>query len=162
MARGCLEDRLFSVYCHITPNGKMYIGISCDPKNRWGSNGCNYGKNYRFYRAIKKYGWGAISHTILFAGLKLEQAKEIEIDLINRWHLTDFKHGYNLRDGGDGTFSLESRQKMSKSRMGNKNSVGRTYSDEVKAKISESVKRYYAEHPKKKKRKENEVQLCLF
>lgn len=150
MGRSRVNDT-YSVYCHTSPNGKRYVGISCNPQKRWGKNGQNYAKNYRFSRAIKKYGWKNITHTILFAGLKIEQAKEIEIGLISKWHLTDFKYGYNIREGGDGAFSLESRKKMGKSRLGNHNYADH-HTEETKKKVSEGLKRYYAEHPKKKKR----------
>lgn len=31
-----MEDKLFTVYRHTSPSGKVYIGITCqDVKNRW-------------------------------------------------------------------------------------------------------------------------------
>lgn len=48
----------YTVYRHISPSGKVYIGITCmKPEYRW-----NHGKEYKeidqpvFSRAIKKYG----------------------------------------------------------------------------------------------------------
>jgi len=47
----------FSVYQHVSPNGKKYIGITSLPvKLRW-KNGTNYRNNPHFTHAIKKYGW---------------------------------------------------------------------------------------------------------
>lgn len=137
----------YSVYCHISPNGKRYVGItSTNPEKRW-RNGRGYENNFHFYRAIQKYGWDAFDHVILHSDLSREDAIRTEIDLIEAWNLTDRRYGYNLRDGGDGSFSEESRKKMSLSRIGNKNSAGITLSSETRKKISESLKSYYSEHP---------------
>ena len=115
------------------------------PQKRW-ANGAGYKKNFYFYRAIKKYGWNAFEHEILYQDLSLEEAKAIEIDLISKWKLTDKQFGYNLREGGDGAFTIESRQKMSLSRLENKNCVGRKIPEAQRAKISKSLKVYYSAH----------------
>ena len=115
------------------------------PQKRW-ANGAGYKKNFYFYRAIKKYGWNAFEHEILYQDLTLEEAKAIEIDLISKWKLTDKQFGYNLREGGDGAFTIESRQKMSLSRLENKNCVGRKIPEAQRAKISKSLKVYYSAH----------------
>jgi group I intron endonuclease len=134
-----------SVYCHVSPNGKMYIGISLNPIKRW-SSGNGYKNNQAFYDDIQEYGWDAFEHVILYSDLTIDEAKRIEADLIKQWQLTDSDYGYNLRDGGDGSFSERSRQKMSLSRLNNKNSVGNKLSDETKKKISLSLKEYYSCH----------------
>ena len=55
----------WTVYMHITPNNKKYIGITSQiPNKRW-RNGKGY-KKCLFLNAIKKYGWGNIKHEILF------------------------------------------------------------------------------------------------
>lgn len=139
--------RNYLVYCHTSPSGKRYVGITgTSAEQRW-SNGSGYKKNFYFYRAIQKYGWDSFQHTILFEGLTLEEAKSIEIRLIKEWNLTDKQFGYNLREGGDGSFTIESRMKMSASRIGNKNRVGRMIPKEQRIKISNSLKAYYSTHP---------------
>ena len=71
----------YFVYCHKSPSGKKYVGISqMSPQKRW-ANGAGYKKNFYFYRAIKKYGWNAFEHEILYQDLTLEEAKAIEIFL---------------------------------------------------------------------------------
>lgn len=135
----------YSVYCHISPSGKKYVGISNNPIKRW-NNGKGYAKNYLFFRAIVKYGWDNFQHNILYNNLTLEQAGEIEKELIDKWHLTNPSYGYNLREGGNGKFSNNSRKLMSISRIGNKNSVGNKLSDRTKEKISNSLKNYYKTH----------------
>ena len=136
----------FYVYCHTSPSGKKYVGISINPKKRWGS-GRGYKKNYRFWRAINKYGWDNIQHDILASDLTEQEAVEMEKKLVAEWNLTDFEYGYNLREGGDGSLSEYSRSLMSKSRIGNTNAKGKTPSDEVRSRISLSLKKYYSEHP---------------
>ena len=49
-------NKKYTVYKHIFPNDKIYIGITCNsPKTRWGNQGYGY-KNQLVGRAIKKYG----------------------------------------------------------------------------------------------------------
>lgn len=46
-----MEDKLFTVYRHTSPSGKVYIGITCqDVKNRW-QNGKTYRESTHFRRA---------------------------------------------------------------------------------------------------------------
>lgn len=132
----------YCVYCHTSPSNRKYVGISCDAKKRW-NEGRGYSKNYIFYRAIRKYGWDNIKHEILYDGLTLEEAKEIESKLISEWNLTDRKYGYNLSSLKDGLCE-ESKMLMSLSRIGNNNCEGRVLSSETKQKISCSLKKYYS------------------
>ena len=40
-----MENKCYTVYMHICPNGKKYIGITKQkPIKRWGYNGINYKK----------------------------------------------------------------------------------------------------------------------
>ena len=52
----CLVNKNYCVYEHIFPNGKKYIGISCDAEKRW-RNGKGYETQPKIARAINKYGW---------------------------------------------------------------------------------------------------------
>lgn len=93
-------NRNFSVYIHIFPNNKVYIGItSKNPKDRW-----DYGHGYLHQNvmnnAIKKYGWNNIEHKILFTNLTMEEAEEKEIELIRQYNSTDRSFGYNISTGG--------------------------------------------------------------
>ena len=59
----------YTVYRHICPNNKMYIGITRKkPEDRF-LNGQGYFDNKKFYKDIKKYGWDNIKHEILFENL---------------------------------------------------------------------------------------------
>lgn len=98
-------EKLYCVYRHTSPSGKVYIGITSkkNPEHRW-----NKGKNYRnsvyFSKAIKKYGWENIKHEILFSNLKEECAKNLEISLIR--HYKNLGISYNITDGGEGVTGL--------------------------------------------------------
>lgn len=104
-------------------------------------------KNYRFMRAIKKYGWDAFQHIILAENLTVDEARDLEKELIDKWKLTDYNHGYNLREGADGTPCDEARARMSASRKGNKNGVGRVIPPDMRERISKTLKEYYMTHP---------------
>lgn len=158
----------WTVYRHISPSGKIYIGItSRDPKRRW-----NCGKSYehciKFYAAIQKYGWDNIKHEILFTSLSEERAKKLEIELIR--HYKWMSISYNLTDGGDGWLgyhhsdatkeklsllnsgennpmygkhlSEEAKQKLREQNLGELNPMfGKTHSEEAKQKISQKNKK---------------------
>lgn len=116
----------YTVYRHISPSGKVYIGITCmKPEYRW-----NHGKGYKeidqpvFSRAIKKYGWDNITHEILYSGLTEKDAKNLEINLIKQYKSLGLS--YNITDGGDGGRGLHNKRKK--------------MSDETKLKMSKSRK----------------------
>ena len=118
--------RNYKVYKHTSPNGKVYIGITCrSVKERWGSNGNGYKGNTHFYNAIKKYGWDNFKHEILFDGLSKAEACNKEIELISVYNSTDEKHGYNNSTGGEygasgRKISQETRDAISKKVTGKK------------------------------------------
>lgn len=127
----------YSVYMHISPYGKRYIGITMrNPLKRWGRNGYNYRFNRHFYNAILKYGWDNFEHIILFTNLSKEEAEEKEIELIKKYNTTDLRFGYNYENGGNsiGKHSEETKRKISKSHRGMK------HTEYTKKKISNSKK----------------------
>lgn len=139
----------YSVYRHISPSGKMYVGItSQEPEKRW-QRGRGYVRNAYFNRAIKKYGWDSFKHEILLNNLTKEQAELAEILFIGYWDLTNQERGYNLSHGGDtiGKHSEKSKLKMSQAHRGkvvstetrdkiSKASLGRKHTKEYRAHMS--------------------------
>jgi len=126
----------YCVYKHTAPSGKVYIGITSKrPQTRW-ANGAGYVGNPHFARAIEKYGWDAITHEVLLAGLTKEEAEAAEVRLIREYRSAERDFGYNIDLGGNavGRASEETRAKMSASRKGHPTSI------ETRAKISESHK----------------------
>lgn len=139
-----MEERNYTVYRHIAPNGKMYVGITSQkPEKRW-NGGRGYGYNTYFAHAIQKYGWDNFEHEIIEEHLTKEQAELKEVELIKRWDLTNRDRGYNLSHGGDaiGKHSEESKRKMSESQR------GKVISQETREKIAKANlgKTHTAEH----------------
>lgn len=111
---------MYTVYMHVTPSKKIYIGITRQkPVKRW-LNGKGYqGQDY-FYNAILKYGWDNIEHKILFTGLTKAEAEEKEIELIAQYKSNVRECGYNIQNGGSATgkFSEETIEKLRAANLG--------------------------------------------
>lgn len=121
------NKKLFCVYKHTCPNGKVYIGITCqNPIKRW-KGGSGYQNNKHFYSAILKYGWDNIKHEILLDSLAEQEAKDVEISLIAKHQSNDREFGYNNTCGGDGVNGYIhdeiTKTKMKKARRKNQHSV---------------------------------------
>lgn len=140
--------KLFVLYKHTTPSGKIYIGITCsETKKRWGSNGVNYKSSTYFYQAIKKYGWDNIKHEILVLDLTETEAKKLEIETIAKYKADNRKHGYNTHVGGStGWYGKKLpeyvKQKMSLAQK------GRKATEETKKKLREARKKQKSPVPK--------------
>lgn len=152
---------MWSVYVHIFPNQKYYVGItSKKPELRWGHKGNNYCRQTYLYNAIQKYGWDNIEHDIIASNLTEDEAKKFEMVLIDKLDCK-YPNGYNLTSGGDGVkgfgcfgekngmygkiHSEETKQKISSSRknklVGSENPFyGKHHSEESKEKISKNNK----------------------
>lgn len=124
----------YCIYKHTSPNGKVYIGQTCqNPKNRFGKNGYRYKNCTLFYNAIQKYGWDNFRHEILFEGLTQEESNQKEIELIREYRSNERSFGYNLQEGGNnGSPTDETRRRMSDWQ------IGKVLSEETKQKISMS------------------------
>lgn len=136
-----MESLNYTVYCHISPSGKRYIGITSKvPEKRW-DNGRGY-RGPAFKHAIDKYGWDNIEHIILATGLSQEEAFQMEKDLIEKYQTRDSKYGYNITPGG------ESHKLSDLGRKNVSEGLKRYYADpKAHQKISDARKRYYQEHP---------------
>lgn len=134
-------ENSWSVYIHITPNNKYYVGITkFKPSYRWGKNGYGY-REQLFWKAIQKYGWNNIQHIVLAENLSKEWACRLEQDLIWKYQSNNPKYGYNLSIGGDSNAgyhqSEEAKLKISAaSKVGGFN--GHTHTKESREKISKS------------------------
>lgn len=127
----------YTVYMHITPSGKRYIGITCrKPEYRW-NNGNGYEANKHFYSAINKYGWDNIKHVIVLSGVSKERACEVEKNLISKFDTTNSEKGYNHSTGGECgsagvAFTEERRRKIGEAHKGMKHTA------EARKKMSEA------------------------
>lgn len=109
------------VYKHISPSGKVYVGITSNVKKRWAANGYYYHlSDTIFSRALKKYGWNSFKHIIVYEGLTKERACAIEIELIA--YYKDRNMSYNIAKGGvgySGNHSLKHIEHRTESRINN-------------------------------------------
>lgn len=112
------------IYCHISPEGKKYIGQSINPKKRWGGG---YTKNSEFERDIKKFGWDCFNHKIL-AEVELSDKTELrkhllilEEEMIVKYN-TLYPNGYNLETQGKLKLTCDDvKQRISQKLIGNTN-----------------------------------------
>lgn len=133
------EERKWCVYCHTSPSGKKYIGITgeSNPSKRWGSTGNGYLRcksNGEFqqpamaYAVIKYPDWDKWKHEILLSRLTKVEAEEKEIEFIDKYNTRNSIYGYNINPGGSVAagkdhpmygkhHTEETRQKMSKAKI---------------------------------------------
>ena len=128
----------YTLYKHIAPNGRVYIGITSQaPKRRW-QGGTGYKNNSYFCRAIKKYGWDSFTHEIIAENLTQDEAKQKEIEYIALYKSNIRKYGYNISSGGESkkgtTISDWHKRQISKA------SKNRVVSDDTRKKLSVSSK----------------------
>lgn len=133
------QDGSYAVYCHTTPDGKKYIGMTNMPiKTRFGKG--NHYPTPRFKAAIDRFGWNNIEHEVLEYGLTREQASESEIKYINQFNTLNPDYGYNVATGGihgyvpDRTITKETKLKLSIAHQGMKASA------QTRKKLSDSHK----------------------
>lgn len=120
-----MTESSYCVYCHTSPSGKRYIGVTKrKPEKRW-NYGLGYADNSYFSNAIRKYGWRSFKHEILFSGLTEDEASKKEKELIKLYKTTDRSLGYNIDLGGICT--------------------GKLLSDETKRKIGDSHRGKYTD-----------------
>ena len=93
------EDR-FCVYIHELPDGRKYIGMTQQNPEKRFRNGYGYRFNDAFFSEITKIGWENINHVIVSSGLTIEEAAQLEIELIREYDTTSIMHGFNRDCGG--------------------------------------------------------------
>ena len=144
------EERKYCVYCHTSPSGKVYIGMTGQRlERRWRKNGEGYKHCVYFWRAIQKYGWKNFKHEVLFDNLTANEACRVERLLIALFDTQNEEVGYNIGSGGDTPMlgqhlSEEHKQKISKSMIGknageNNYWYGKHLPEEIRKKMSESL-----------------------
>jgi len=116
--------------------------------------------NKILYKSIRKYGLENFSFDVIYQSKDTEHCKNV----MENFFIHEYKsfigfedcYGYNMTLGGDGTFgskrpkSKEFRKKHSKLMSKNNPRTGYRYTDEEKQKRSETMKKFYSEHPEKR------------
>lgn len=85
---------MFYVYMHTFPNGKIYVGQTKKPIDRW-LNGEGYRDNEEMYRDILKYGWNNIKHEIIATFGQETDAIRCEAVMIFHLNSENKEIGYN-------------------------------------------------------------------
>lgn len=130
-------------------NNKVYIGFDSNWPKRKSIHKCNSTKlDYKFYRAIRKYGWHNFKWEILYQSKDRDYTKNIiENQFIIEYD--SFVNGYNSTMGGEGVFGVkiqftkERRLHMSRIMKGNnhgKGNKGKKHSDTRKLNLSKAKK----------------------
>lgn len=130
-------DRKYTIYEHVSKDGKRYIGITSQKLSlRW-RKGEGYAKNIHFYRSIQKYGWDGFQHNIIAENVNEDEAKRMEKELIKKYNTTNPKYGYNMTEGGETRQPCpEHVKKILSAKLKNVRK-----SEEVRKKMSEAAKK---------------------
>ena len=95
-----LVNDMFCVYIHELPDGRKYVGMTRSiPEERF-NNGKGYVNNTAFYAEIVKTGWNNIKHVIVAEGLNINEAANLEVELIREYNTTSMEYGFNTHKGG--------------------------------------------------------------
>lgn len=134
-------ENKWNLYRHITPSGKVYIGITSQkPEYRWNNgNGYLHSRKTKFKSSILKYGWDNIKHEVLFTNLNEDAAKRLEVELIR--HYKNLGISLNHTDGGEGVKGMTPWNKGIKVPYEKSNKLrGKKLSEEHRRKLSISHK----------------------
>lgn len=121
---------MFTIYLHRNLlNNKVYIGLTKFTMHRRWLYHISKSKNPKqyFHTAILKYGIDCWEHEILETCHSLKDAENAEIKWIQYYKSNDKNFGYNQTSGGKTT----------------------VFTDDIKQKISSSLRKYYKENPDK-------------
>lgn len=116
-----MASETYTLYRHVSPEGKTYIGITSRPLwVRWQKGGSAYRKNPYFAEDIRRFGWDSFKHESLKEGLTQEEAEALEVEYIEKGRTYEREHGYNIKIGTayGGRFTEESKRKISEAQKG--------------------------------------------
>lgn len=137
------DEKKYSVYKHTSPEGKVYIGCTGDnPKDRWHKR---YDHNIELSKDIETMGWDKFEHTVIESNMSMDDAYNLEKELIRMYKSNDPRYGYNKSIGGKVNSGMirseEYKKKMSEALQGEKHPLyGKRHSEESKRKMSESTR----------------------
>lgn len=134
-----------------TVNAKQYVGITNNLQRRWGRHR-NANDGQFLHSAILKHGIDSFVFTHFANAFDVDGAKSIERMLILE-HNTFAPNGYNLTEGGDGTFGYKHNESSkNKSRESNK----KTWADpELRKDLGEKISKAKKGKPNGNKGKPN-------
>lgn len=151
------KEQSYTVYMHIFPNGKKYVGITGQTlKERWRTGGNGYKPQKLLWRAIQKYGWENVMHVVIAENLTVEEAGALEKKAISAYDTNNILYGYNQSIGGENSpigvkRSKETREKLRISHLGQTGNKGHHLSEDQKRYLSEiNTGKHLSEETKRK------------
>lgn len=137
-----INSKLCGIYSITSKtDGKRYIGqtiVSFEKRWKRHKHDLNKGihKNPHLQSSWNKYGDDNFDFEIIEECIEIN-TDEAEIFWIFTFRTLNNEYGYNIKTGGkNGRMSEESKDKLSKSQMGNQNTLGLKHSEKTKLKIS--------------------------
>lgn len=124
------NEKKYTVYMHVFPDGKRYVGATRQAlRKRW-RNGRGYKNQKRLFDAIASAGWDNIDHVVVEENLLETEAQALERKLIAEYKTQDERFGYNTKNGGQvfGEHSEEFLTALRERMTDNKYCVGRKLS----------------------------------
>ncbi len=128
--------KTFSVYIiTCVTNKKKYVGLTCQEVRKRISNGKKY--RGKLGAAVKELGWENFTWEVVASDMTLEDAKNLEKQLIAQFDTRNDKYGYNCTVGGECRLighaqSAETRKKISNT------SKSKEFSKEHRERISQA------------------------
>lgn len=127
----------FTIYRHITPDGKSYIG--CTSKTiyeRWQFGYCHSPK---FDAMVKLYGWRGMQHETLAVVADEDTAYHIEQEMIAKYQTNNPEYGYNVSCGGKATYAGLKHTEETKDKI-RKANTGAIFTEEHRKNLSNALK----------------------
>ena len=123
-------------------NGKVYIGFDSNWPNRKSVHKSNLKLdkfNYKFYNALKKYGWDNFQWEVIYQSKDIQHTlNEMESYFIEQYD--SFNSGYNMTKGGEGSIGHTYKANPETLKQISKKLKGRIFSEEHKRNMSLSMK----------------------
>jgi group I intron endonuclease len=120
-------------------SNRSYIGLTTNPLSRWRNHKLKTSGCTRIRNAIQKYGANEFDISVIDECATLQQANVLETNYIIEYNSVN--NGFNLQSGGaNPPLSEETKEKISRSKMGDRNSFfGKHHSDETKKVLSQRI-----------------------
>tara|TARA_Y100000361_G_C11158356_1_gene345621 strand:+ start:166 stop:1248 length:1083 start_codon:yes stop_codon:yes gene_type:complete len=137
-----LDEVYGIIYLYESPSGGIYVGqtiYSINDRKKQHIEDVNRGSRFIFHNAMRKYGIDKFTSNIIAVAYSKKELNDLEIYYINYYNSyyknddgTSNKKGYNMTHGGEGC-------------------NGYIFTEEDKAKLSQSLQKYYSNPDNKKK-----------
>lgn len=130
-------EKSYTVYRHITPDGKSYIG--CTSKTIYERWQFGYRHSPKFNAMVKRYGWRGMQHEVLAENLSEDDAYFVEQAMIKKYQSTNPTFGYNTSKEGKAVYAGLKHTDETKDKI-RKANTGAVFTEEHCKNLSKSLK----------------------